>query len=250
MVSRWFETRDEERGGSAQAKARAMKFLTWDVNAAVDGILDADPSAEVIVWDGHGNGGIDLMEFHPQAKLITRGPIEPPYCLNQSFDGLFFVGQHAMAGTPGGVLCHTYSSQSIEYYKLNGVYVGEFGARAIIAGALNVPTVFISGDDKAVAEAEALVPGIHGAVVKFGLKQELALHLSLKEAHEVIRKKAKEACEDFDSILPIKFNPPYELEIKFLPGQGIPAHYLRGDVVKVDDRTVVYRSNDICKLPL
>lgn len=250
MVSRWSQIQGERRDVSLQAKAQAMKLLTWEVNAAVDGILDANSSAEIIIWDGHGSGGIDPMEFHPKAKLIAKGPIEPPYCLDQSFDGLFFVGQHAMAGTPEGVLCHTYSSKCVEYYRLNKIYVGEFGARAAMAGAFDVPTVFLSGDDKAVAEAKALVPGIHGAVVKIGLKQELAIHLSPKASHALIREKARKACEDLDSIPPVKFDPPFELEIKFHPNQKISQFFFRRNAEKIDDGAFIYRSYDICELPI
>ena len=76
-----------------------MKLLTQEVNAAVDGILDVDADADIVVWDGHGTGGIDVLDFHPQAKLIARGPIHPPYYLDEGYAALFFVGQHAMAGT-------------------------------------------------------------------------------------------------------------------------------------------------------
>ena len=69
MVSRFSQTREE--GPQKQA---AMKLLTQEVNAAVDGILDVDADAEIVVWDGHGTGGIDALAFHPKAKLIARGP--------------------------------------------------------------------------------------------------------------------------------------------------------------------------------
>ena len=89
MVSRFRQTREE-----GPDKQTAMKLLTWEINAAVDGILDTAPDAEVVVWDGHGSGGIDVLEFHPKAKLIARGPIRPPYYLDETYDALFFVGQH------------------------------------------------------------------------------------------------------------------------------------------------------------
>ncbi len=41
-----------------------MVQLTKEVNACVDGILDATPQAEVVVWDGHGSGGIIEDDFH------------------------------------------------------------------------------------------------------------------------------------------------------------------------------------------
>lgn len=53
MVSRFSQTREE-----GPQKQITMKLLTWEVNAAIEGILDVDPQAEIVVWDGHGNAGI------------------------------------------------------------------------------------------------------------------------------------------------------------------------------------------------
>jgi D-amino peptidase len=245
MVSRFSQTRDYE--DAPERKREAMSLLTGELNAAIDGILDADPEAEIVAWDGHGNGGIDVMAFHPQAKLIARGPISPPYYLDSSFDALLFVGQHAMAGTPNAPLCHTYSSRTIEYYKLNGQFVGEFGARAIMAGTFDVPTIFVSGDDKAVAEAQALVPDIYGAVVKWGLGRELALHLSPEAARQRTREVAAEAVRHLNEIPPVQTQPPYEQEIRVYEGVPI-GPYLEAGAERVDDRTVVFRSDDICDL--
>lgn len=243
MVSRFDQTRD----ATPEATAQARTLLTGEVNAAVDGILDVQPDADIVVWDGHGGGGIDVLAFHPKARLIARGPIEPPYFLDETFDALFFVGQHAMAGTPNAPLCHTYSSRSIEYFKINGQFVGEFGARAIMAGTFNVPTVFISGDDKAVAEAKAMVPNICSATVKQGLGLELALHLSPKAAQDLIRKTAADAVKAIPNIKPVKVDPPYEQEIRTYKPADIQG-YLKKGAKKIDSRTVVLRSDNICDL--
>jgi hypothetical protein len=80
MVSTWAETRDDH--DDPAGKRRAMELLTGEVNAAVDGILAAAPGAEVVVWDGHGSGGVDVMSFHPDAKLIAGKGIRPPYGLD------------------------------------------------------------------------------------------------------------------------------------------------------------------------
>ena len=246
MVSRFDQT---GRDADGSAKQQAMKLLTAEVNAAVDGILSVDPGAEVVVWDGHGNGAIDVLEFHPAAKLIARGPIRAPYYLDSSFDALFFVGQHAMAGTPGGNLCHTYSSRTIEYYKLNGIPMGEFGCRAAMAGELGVPTVFISGDDKAVAEAKELIPGIFGVAVKQGLGVELALHLSPQRARELIRETAARACRNVATVAPLRLQPPYELEVRWLVGQDAPRHLPPG-ARQLDSRTVLYAAEHLWDLPI
>jgi D-amino peptidase len=224
-----------------------MKLLTWEINACVDGLFDADPQADVIVWDGHGNGGIDILEFHPKARLIARGPIRPPYHLDSSFAALLFVGQHAMAGTPNAPLAHTYSSRTIEYYTINGTPHGEFGCRAAMAGNLGVPTIFISGDDKAVAEARAIVPNIVGVATKTGLGHELALHLSPKRSQELIREGAAQAVQRRPEIKPFVIPGPYTQEIRVLEGVSIDGYLSRG-WEKVDDRTVRKGADDLTKL--
>ncbi len=247
MVWRFAQTRDVQE--EPELKRQAMRLLTGEVNAAVDGILDACPGAEVVVWDGHGNGGIEVEAFHAKAKLISRGRIRPPYFLDASFDALFFVGQHAMAGTENAPLCHTYSSKSIEYYKLNGRFVGEFGARSLMAATLGVPTVFVSGDDKVAAEARALVPRIHAAIVKQGLGLELALHLAPPAARALIRQTAREAALDAANIPPPAAEPPFVLELRVKPGVSIEGYLKRG-AERVDDLTVRLRSDSICELPV
>ncbi len=242
LISRFDQTRDV----TPEDKPRWMRLLTGEVNACVDGILDYDPDAEVIVWDGHGSGGILEELFHRDAKLIARGPISAPYYLDDSFDGLMFVGQHARAGT-GGVLCHTYSSKSIEYYKINGVELGEFGCRALMAGTMGVPTILCAGDDVAVAEARELVPNIVGAAVKQALGQELAIHLSHDAACDLIRESAREACERRDEIEPYFFAGPYTQEIRYLEGVSIQGALEQGWEF-VDSRTVRKTADDICEL--
>ena len=242
MISRFNQTRDV----TPEDKIRWMRLLTGEVNACVDGILDADADAEVIVWDAHGSGGIIEEEFHRDAKLIARGPISPPYFLDESFDALMFVGQHARMGT-GGVLCHTYSSKSIEYYKINGVELGEFGCRALMAGTMGVPTILCTGDDVAVEEAQELVPNIVGAAVKQALGRELAIHMSHGAACDLIRERAAEACGKVDEIEPYFFEGPYTQEIRMLEGKGIQG-LLDAGWEYVDARTASKTADDICEL--
>ena len=244
-VSRVSQTRDYR--DDPEQKQEAKELLTAEVNAAVDGILDVAPDAEVVVLDGHGNGGIDVRIFHPKARLIDRGPVKPPYFLDETYDALFFVGQHAMAGVEHAPLCHTYSSKTVEYYKINGRLIGEFGARAILAGTFGVPTVFLAGDDKAVDEARQMVPDIVTAEVKEGLGLELALHLSPVAARTLIRKKAAEGVGSITRIPPTILDAPYEQEIRVLEGVSLD-HYLESGAIQVDDRTAIKKSENFSDL--
>jgi D-amino peptidase len=166
-VTDWSQTR--KRGPRLAA---ARKLLTSEINAAVDGLLrkaedlSLSPRFKVSVWDGHGHGGTVLGDLDPRVEKFG-------YRDRRGFDGLLthlladempvdalgFIGQHAMAGSNGN-LCHTYSSRWVEKYLLNGVEVGEFGTRALLAGARGIPTVFLSGDDVACREALKLIPGL------------------------------------------------------------------------------------------
>lgn len=242
-VQRWEQTR--ERG---PLNEQAMRLLTAEVNAAVDGILDTEPRADVVVWDGHGSGGIDVERLHSQARFIPRGPIAPPYFLDEGFDALFFVGQHAMAGTPDAPLSHTYSSKAIEYYKLNGIPMGEFGCRAALAGSLGISSVFISGDDHAVAEARALVPNIYGAVVKEGRGIEMAIHLPPARARDLIREVAAEATRHVGDIPPLILEPPYLQEIRLLKNIDVTSYVRDERFEQVDERTFILRSATLSRL--
>ena len=93
--------------------------------------------------------------------------------LGPDCDGALFVGYHAMAGTQGAVLEHTWNYK-VYGARVGGLEVGEFGVAALLAGESGVPALYLSGDDKAAAEARALVPGITTTVVKTGVRREAA----------------------------------------------------------------------------
>src|SRR4051812_4784247 len=93
LVFRWEQVLED-----GAPKQGAMRQLTREVNACIDGILAADPDAEILVRDGHGFGGIRYDELHERAQLLPHANTQRPFCLDLGFDALFVVGQHAMAG--------------------------------------------------------------------------------------------------------------------------------------------------------
>lgn len=193
-------------------KAPAMDQLAHEVNACIDGIRSVEPQADITVWDGHGSGGLRENDVTSATYLDT----ERPYYHLQDYDAVLFVGQHAMAGTVDAPLRHTYSSRTISHYRLNGTFIGEFGCRALIAGRQSVPTIFLSGDDKATHEAQMFVPEIETVSVKRGMGEEAAIHKDPDVACEAIRSGAATAVKRIDQIPPYdNIQPPYELEIRY-----------------------------------
>lgn len=233
-VARWDQT-----GRDTPGYPEAVRLMTEELRACVEGIQSTDTNADIWVWDAHGCGSIAFERFPRGAKMINNARIEPPAFLDESFDALFFLGQHAKAGTRDGNLAHSYSSKSIEYIKINDIELGEFGCRAALAGSYGVPTVFVSGDDKIIDEAKALIPDIYGADVKVGLGPQVALHLAPEDAQDLIRTVAAEAAENVDNVTPYEIpGPLYKQEIKIW-GRTDPVDYTSRGFEQIDARTLV-----------
>jgi len=99
--------------------------------------------------------------------LAYRRPLVMMQGIDETFDGVIFLGYHTIKTNPQGVRAHTMSSASLAGVRLNGVSMPEAGVNAAIAGHFNVPVIMISGDDAIIKEATALLGDIEGAVVKW-----------------------------------------------------------------------------------
>jgi D-amino peptidase len=214
-VDSFFQTRTvrEERKGPA------MDRLAEEVNAFVAGVRSVEPEATIDVWDGHGTGGLRKVDLDD--ARYHEG--DRPYFEAGAYDAMAFVGQHAMAGSPHAPLCHTYSSLAVDYYKLNGTFVGEFACRALLAGRQGVPTVFLSGDDKATLEARQFVPGIETVATKRGSGHESAEHRDPETVLAEIGRGAAAAVDRVNAIPPYTgLEPPYTLEVRFYEPRNVP----------------------------
>jgi D-amino peptidase len=147
---------------------RFRKLMTGDVNAAIQGALEAGVD-EIIVTDGHHTGtNILLEEIHPRARLNSGDPrqFSQVQGIDSGVQAVFLVGYHARAGTLDAILDHTWSSRCIANLWLNDLLVGETGMNAAICGHFNVPIVMVSGDQAVCAEALELLGSLEVAVVK------------------------------------------------------------------------------------
>ncbi len=176
--------------------AAGQRLATADVNAAVAGAFDGGAD-EVIVADMHGSSGNLLVEsLDPRAKLLTGTPHQPRFpFLDESVNGLFLLGYHAMAGTLHANLEHTMTSKSWHKFCVNEKPYGELGIDAEIASESGVPVVMVSGDDKLCEEAQNWLPGVEAAMVKQGLGRQSALCLSPKAGNQKVYEHAKRAVE-------------------------------------------------------
>ncbi len=220
------------------------KQLAEEINAAVEGLLEAG-ATEVIVWDGHdGSRTLRLADLHPKAKLLQGTPLPRTLGLDSSFAAMLFVGQHAMAGAPG-ILAHSYSSEGIQNMWMNGKLVGEIGTRTAWAGWLGVPVIFISGDRAACEELLEIVPNAEAAIVKEAYSRTAALSLSRAAALELIRQKARAALLRRAEIKPYRVTGPVEFRIEYTTRNPVRPDVERTPgVAKLNERTVAIRGKD------
>jgi len=135
--------------------------------------------------------------------------------LDESFDGMFQIGAHAMAGTMHAVLEHTYSGDR-EQYLINGRAMGEMGVCGAIAGELGVPTLLVSGDQAVCDEArELLGPEVEVAVTKVGLGRHSARMRSPTRVRTLIRERACAATAKVGKVKPLDIGKPVEIVLRF-----------------------------------
>src|SRR5438094_2202854 len=176
------------------------RLYTEEINAAVRG-AKAGGATEIVVLDCHGAGGgwsfksliPDQLERgaayvlgHPWARYTA--PLEA------GCDAVLLVGAHAMAGTPGGVLSHTISSEAWYNAWINDTLVGESGIAAAVCGCWKTPVVFVAGDTATSKEVQDLLgEKVVAAPVKEGLGRFSARNLAHANACALIEERAAQA---------------------------------------------------------
>jgi D-amino peptidase len=205
---------DQTSAGQAEY-ARGRKLMVEDANAAIRGAF-AGGATEVVVNDSHGSQRNLLPEdLDPRARLISHsfkrhGMVEG---LDETFDSILFIGYHARASAPRGLFAHT-GSGIVRDLQLNGVAVGEGGINAAMAAWYGVAVALVTGDDTAVEEVKAIVPGVKGVTVKRAINTRAVEMLPLAEARRLIEAGAKEAVAAAKKPAPARTGP-YRVTMQF-----------------------------------
>jgi len=229
----------------------AKKLLTAEINAAVEGLLAAGVE-DVLVCDGHGAGGVWFEDLHPQAKLLHGRPITLAqlFAPLPDYEAIVIIGQHAMAGVATSNQNHTQSSQTIDYIKLNGQPIGEIAQFSLYAGALGIPTIYLSGELDACKEIEALIPRVVTSSVKQGLSRGAAVSLSATAARALIRRDIQRAVEQHraNPIAPLVWPGPYVVEKRFFHTHVTDQAVMQPGAIRIDSQTVQYHGDEIQKV--
>ncbi len=228
---------------------QARRLQTAEINAAVEGMVEAG-AEDILVCDGHGPGAVLYEELAPPARLLHGRPLGPRALRDEiiaGYDVCMMLGQHAMAGVAEGNLNHTQNSRTTDYIKLNGRPIGEIAQFALYHGALGLPLIYLTGDEAACGEAEALVPGIITASVKRGLGRNSAISLPAAEARRRIREGAARAIRSHQQhpIAPLSWPGPYVLERRYFHTDVADAAAAQPGAERLDAQTVRFRGQDI-----
>lgn len=230
---------------------RARRLMTAEVNAAILGVLDAEPDADVLVADAHGPFRNILPEELDRRARLVRGrprPLSMVAGLEMGADALLLVGYHARAGAGPAVLAHTMSDAVLDV-RLNGRPAGEIGLNTAVAGHFGVPVVLLSGDDVACAELRDLVPDAVTVEVKCALGQAAAVTLHPGEAQERLRRAAATAVGRRAEVPPLTLAGPVDVEVDlYSPTTVDQATLVPGFARAPGARTVTFTGQDMVEV--
>ena len=237
-------------GGSLNA-SRDLEFAklqaTREADAAARGLLEAG-AEQVIVWDNH-NGSLnldyDLLDERCDIALGVGFEHRFPG-MDDSFSGVAFIGYHAMDNTIDGVMCHTFSSATYQYKKINGEEVGEMAVDGAVAGERGVPVVFCASDDKGITEASSFFEGIETVTTKRGMGWNAAVSKHPGRAVREIYEKIQQVVPKLDGCKPFTFASPLTMEIRYKrleAAQAASRGFKRGE--RIDPYTVRHRLESI-----
>src|SRR5262245_65143732 len=113
---------------------RFREFMTEEVKAATEAAFEAG-ATEVVISDSHGNGENLLIEKLPKNVTIVRSwprPLMMMEGIDDTFDGVIFLGYHTSTTNMSGVRAHTISSARLADVRLNDISMPEAGINAAI----------------------------------------------------------------------------------------------------------------------
>ena len=237
----------KESAGWYQARGQAV----LEVNVVAKALFD-EGAELVALWDNHGGGGnLDYSLLDGRIEVIKPdvSQIRQSFAKSYGFDAMYFIGYHAMEGTVGAVLSHTFNSNAVQYFKINGRLIGEIGVDKFMAGENGYAPVFFSGDDKACAEAKAEIPGIVTYETKKGLSRNSAILKDNGELLPALYEMARLAARV--KLKPERLQFPLSFEVRYTRMEDAEKGIRKGEALGVkcgyacDAHTVLYELENL-----
>lgn len=225
---------------------RGCELMTGDANAAVAGACTGG-AKQVVVTDAHSSTKNIRADLIDDRCTLIRGPYRPLRMgqgLQPGFAAAMFVGYHARAGTPSGVLNHTWMGREIHNLFLNGEAAGEIRLIAGLAGSMGIPVALVTGDAAACAEAREVLGEVETVPVKTGIDKFSAELVPPRRAQQLIRDAATRAVQSLDRFQPYVVPAPYTLGIEWSSTAMAASCEVIPGVTRTEPRTVEFTSSD------
>jgi D-amino peptidase len=162
--------------------------------------------------------------------------------LDESFNALLMIGYHSRAGSGANPLAHTHSGK-IASLRINGHFASELLIHAHTAAYVNVPLVFVSGDEGICEEAALLIPEIKTLAVKRGLG-DASVNVHPHFAIEKISEGVQNALQDDVSKCRLTLPEHFTVEINYKEhAVARKASFFPGAVLK-QQHTIGFESED------
>jgi len=223
--------------------------MTREVVAACEGAFAAG-ATEILVKDAHWTGRNLISAELPDGVKLIRGWSGHPFSmvqeLDESFHALVMVGYHAAAGSDTNPLAHTITL-GVTSFKINGVRASEFLLNTYAAALVDVPAVFVSGDEGLCEEVAALNDRIETVAVSRGIGDS-TISIAPSLAVERIRDGVTSALERDVSACKIQLPPQFRAEIRFRDHQRAYRASFYPGVTQLDPHTISFETADYFEL--
>jgi len=226
---------------------RGRKIMTAEVNAAIEGCLEAG-AGEILVSDSHGNAqSIIPDELHEAALLIRSFPrsLLQMEGIDETFDGVIFIGYHPKEGTPEANLSHTIWGSKINEIKINGKVVSEAVFNASVAGHFNVPVIMAAGDQNITQEVTQVLGPVETVVTKVSLGYLSAMSRHPRLICNEIKEKSRKAVQRIKEFKPFTFSVPVRMELTFKNTYDAEAFSYLPWVKRIGGKTILVQTENI-----
>jgi len=230
----------------------AVELMVGEANAAIDGACAAG-ATEVVVNDSHGQMfNLTPAALDPRAVLVQG---QKPWSMVEAaqplpdgsprFDVALFVGYHAGAGHPTGVIAHTYSGAPT-LTTLGSRPVGESGINASVLGQWGIPVGLVTGDDALADETADWLPWAETVVVKRVVSRRAAASVHPSVARERVRNGAERAVgrAAAGELQPLIVPAPVEITVEYRNAGEADHAAIVPSAVRHGDRGVTHRGED------
>ncbi len=230
---------------------RFRPVMTADVNAAVRGAFGGGAD-EVLVADGHWNGtNILLEELDPRARLNTGSPspLSMMQGIDESVQGVIFVGYHARQGSQSAVLCHTWSDTCVANVWLNDVLAGEYSLNGALAGHYGIPVLMATGDQAACAQIVDQFGSLETVVVKKGTGRYAAECLPPNITQPMIEQSAARSVQKLlkkETVQPLRLKSPIKVTVELI-GSDMADRAMLLPGVSREDQKLWFMAEDMPK---